>query len=166
MSSSLLALALSLLASGVARPPGTLLVLNKADATASLVDIVNGKVVATLPTGRAPHEVAVSPDARTAVATNYGPQEEPGGSLTVIDIPRARVLRTIDVGAGTRPHGIAFIDRQRTLVTAEGVRALLAVNVEGAPSKPQSRRARNSRTWWRSRPTVAGLSWPTSARAR
>ena len=108
---------------------GTLVVLNKSEATASLIDLASGNVVATLPTGRGPHEAAVSPDGRTAVATNYGTREEPGSSLTVIDVAGARVVRTIDLGPGRRPHGVRFVDGERVLVTAEGSKALLVVNV-------------------------------------
>jgi YVTN family beta-propeller protein len=113
-------------------PPGTagtLVVLNKSEATASLVDLASGTPLATLPTGRGPHEAAVSPDGRTAVATNYGTREEPGRSLTVIDVPTARVVRTIDLGPGRRPHGVLFLDAARALVTAEGSKALLVVDV-------------------------------------
>ena len=131
MSTALIVLALSLLAGEPARPPGTLIVLNKADSTASLIDLATGRVFATLPTGKGPHEVAVAPDGRTAVATNYGTREDPGGTLTVIDVSTARVLRTIDIGAGRRPHGIVFLDRHRALVTAEGAGALLVVDVAG-----------------------------------
>ena len=36
----------------------TLVVANKAEATVSLIDLEQGEVVATLPTGEGPHEVA------------------------------------------------------------------------------------------------------------
>lgn len=109
---------------------GTLVVLNKAEATASLVDLATGAVVATLPTGNAPHEAAVSPDGRLALASNYGTGEAPGSSLTVIDVPGASVVKTIDLGAGRRPHGVRFLDARRALVTAEGSKTLLLVDVE------------------------------------
>jgi YVTN family beta-propeller protein len=125
-----LAVALALaLCTPTAAGSATLVVLNKAEATASLVDLASGAVVATLRTGEGPHEVAVSPDGRTAVATNYGTRDRPGGSLTVLDVAGARVVRTIDVGAGRRPHGVVFVDATRVLVTAEGAKALLVVDV-------------------------------------
>jgi YVTN family beta-propeller protein len=77
---------------------GTLVVLNKSEASASLIDDATGKVIALVPTGNAPHEVAVSPDGRLAVGTNYGTREAPGSSLTVIDISSARAVKTIDLG--------------------------------------------------------------------
>jgi YVTN family beta-propeller protein len=109
---------------------GTLVVLNKGEATASLVDLGAGSVAATLPTGEGPHEAAASPDGRTVVVSNYGTRAAAGGTLTVLDVAGARVLRTIDVGAGRRPHGLAFLDARRVLVTAEAAKALLVVDVE------------------------------------
>jgi len=109
---------------------GTLVVLNKAEATASLVDLASGSVVATVPTGKAPHEVAASADGRLALATNYGTNDEPGSSLTLIDVPRARVVRTIGLGSHRRPHGVRWLDARRALVTAEDSRALLVVDAE------------------------------------
>lgn len=109
---------------------GTLVVLNKAEATASLIDIDSGKVVATVPTGKGPHEVDVSPDGALAVATNYGTGSEEGSSLTVIEIPSARSVKTIDLGEFRRPHGIDWLEDGRTVVvTAEGNKALLTVDV-------------------------------------
>ena len=46
---------------------GTLVVLNKAEASASLLDVATGHEIARLPTGDGPHEAAISPDGRTAV---------------------------------------------------------------------------------------------------
>ena len=111
------------------RAQAALIVLNKSDARASLVDITSGKVVATLPTGDGPHEVAVSPDGLTAVVGNYGAQT-PGSSLTVLDLRRRAVVRTIDLGQYRRPHGIVWLgDGRRVLVTVEQNRAVLEVDV-------------------------------------
>lgn len=106
----------------------TLLVANKSEATVSLIDLPGGEVVATLPTGTGPHEIAVSPDGATAVVADYGGRE-PGSTLTVLDVPRARVLRTIDLGEHRRPHGIVFVDGSRVAVTVEAAKALVVVDV-------------------------------------
>jgi YVTN family beta-propeller protein len=121
-------MALLAVAAGLPASAGTLVVLNKSDATASLIDLATGKVAATLPTGPAPHEVAVSPSGRYALATNYGTREAPGSTLTLIDLPAARVVRTIDLGAYRRPHGVRWADGQNAVVTAEGSQALLVVD--------------------------------------
>jgi YVTN family beta-propeller protein len=109
---------------------GTLVVLNKSEATASLLDLAKGAVVATLPTGEGPHEAAASPDGRLVLAANYGTPPAPGRSLTLIDVKEARVVRTIDLGAGARPHGLRWLDGHRVLVTAQGQGALLVVDAE------------------------------------
>lgn len=109
-------------------PSGTLVVLNKAEASASLIDLATGRVVATVPTGAGPHEAAVSPDGSLAVAANYGDQTA-GSSLTVIDVGGGRALRTIRLDPHRRPHGIAWLpDGRRLAVTSEKSRALLIVD--------------------------------------
>lgn len=111
----------------------TLVVANKAEATASLIDLESGEVVATLPTDNGPHEVAVSPDGRIALVANYGHRGSSGQSLTVIDIPAAEVIKTIDLGVYERPHGVEWLDNRRAAVTVEANRALVVVDVdEGA----------------------------------
>lgn len=108
----------------------TLLVGNKAEATVSLIDLGSGKVVATLPTGKGPHEIAVSPSGKTALVANYGAAGEPGSSLTILDVPAAKVVKTIDLGEYRRPHGVVFLDEKRVLVTSEASKSLLEVDVE------------------------------------
>jgi YVTN family beta-propeller protein len=107
----------------------TLLVANKSEATVSLLDLDSGKVVATLPTGKGPHEVAVSSDGATAVVADYG-ADQPGSTLTVVDVPGAKVVKTVSLGDHKRPHGILFLPGdERLLVTAEASQALLVVNL-------------------------------------
>jgi YVTN family beta-propeller protein len=120
-------------AAGAAAPSveGTLVVLNKAEATASLIDLASRRVVATLDTGAGPHEAAVSPDGRTVVVANYGTREAPGSSLTVLDVPAARIEKTIDLGQHRRPHGVSWLsDGRRAVVTVEDSKALLVVDMK------------------------------------
>jgi YVTN family beta-propeller protein len=114
----------------VARGEGTLIVLNKSDDSATLLDAMTGDRLIELPTGHAPHEVAVSPDGRTAVVSNYGDQVEPGHTLTVIDVPDCKVAATIDLGEHTRPHGLQFRrDGEQLVVTTEGSGSIVLVDV-------------------------------------
>jgi YVTN family beta-propeller protein len=108
----------------------TLVVANKSDATVSLVDLGSGKVVATLPVGQGPHEVAVSRDGRLALVANYGTASAPGSTLTLIDVPAAKVVKTIDLGEYRKPHGLTWIGNGRALVTSEASKALLDVDVD------------------------------------
>jgi YVTN family beta-propeller protein len=108
---------------------GTLIVLNKAASTAWLIPLNDPDKPVSIETGDGPHEVAVSPDGKTAVIGNYGSQT-PGNTLTVVDVPSARVSRTIDLGRFQRPHGLSFLpDGQHLLVTAEAQQALLTVDL-------------------------------------
>ena len=84
---------------------GTLVVVNKRANTASIIDVASGETISTLPTGRGPHEVAITSDGRTAVVTDYAG----GNSLTVIDITRPAVVHTVDLSQYPRPHGIAVL---------------------------------------------------------
>lgn len=109
---------------------GTLIVVNKGAASASIVDVSTGQVLKTLPTGEGPHEVVISADGSTAVVTDYGARNG-GNTLTVIDVPGLAVARTIDLGEHRRPHGIAFMPGDEVVaVTTEQSRHVVLVNVE------------------------------------
>ncbi len=123
------ALALPLLAP--AAPAATLLVANKSDDTVDLIDLdagKSGRSRATLPTGNAPHEIAVSPSGRFAAVSNYGGRQKPGSSLTVIEVQSAQVIRTVELGEHTRPHGLAWFGDRELAVTTEGSGHLLVVD--------------------------------------
>ncbi len=105
---------------------GTLIVLNKSDASASIISLKTNQTIATIPTGNGPHEAAVTPDGKTAVVTNYGNREAPGSTLTVIDLSQLKVSKTIDLGDYHRPHGVTFLPAgKELLVTAEAEKPCL-----------------------------------------
>jgi DNA-binding beta-propeller fold protein YncE len=116
---------------------GTIVVTNKSPATATIIDVGSGRTLGTLPTGQGPHEIAITRDGRTAVVTDYGAQGPGGNTLTVIDVPGRRVVRTIDLGQYRRPHGISFLPGDSlVVVTSEASRNVVIVNVaEGAIRK-------------------------------
>jgi YVTN family beta-propeller protein len=128
--------ALALAALGLAttahaqRPSGDVLVVaNKQDATASIIEVSSGRTLALLPTGQGPHEAAVSHDGRWAVVTDYGAQT-PGSSLTIIDLDSLKVARRIDLAPHRRPHGVAFFPGDTMLaVTSEASQAVLMVDL-------------------------------------
>ena len=121
---------LMLLTSAAVSFADTLLVANKSDNTVDLIDLASGKSVATLPTGHAPHEIGISADGNRAVVSNYGDRDEPGSTLTVIDVGKASVLRTVDLGPHTRPHGVVFINDDQVAVTTEGSAHMLVVDIQ------------------------------------
>jgi len=109
---------------------GTLIVTNKGPSTATIIDVASGRALATLPTGQGPHEVVVSRDGNIAVVTDYGSRSG-GSTLTVIDVPGLKVVRTINLGEYHRPHGIAFLPGDSLVaVTSEMSRNVVIVAVE------------------------------------
>ena len=97
----------------------------------AIVDPSTGWMKDLVPTGIAPHEVAVAQDGSIAVSADYG-EKMPGNTLTVYDFRQRRVIDTIDLAPYTRPHGIAFLDNRSTLlVTCETSQAVLEVSVPG-----------------------------------
>jgi YVTN family beta-propeller protein len=87
-----------------------LLVANQHDRSLSLIDPGAGKQVATVPVdGVTGHEVAASPDGKTAYVPIYGDSGvgrpgTDGSKISVIDLASRKVVHTIDFGHGVRPH--------------------------------------------------------------
>lgn len=123
---------------------GTLVVTNKTPSTATIIDIATGRALATLPTGKGPHEIALAGDGRVAVVTDYG--LPPRNTLTVLDVPGKRVIRTIDLGTYRAPHGIVFLPGDSLVaVTSEATGNVLIVHVgEGAIRRVVPTRAEGS----------------------
>ena len=90
-------------------PSPALLVLNKEDATLSIIDPATLKTITQIPVGEGPHEIAASDDGKFAFVANYGART-PGRTISVIDLTAQKELRRVDLGALRRPHGIAFVD--------------------------------------------------------
>jgi DNA-binding beta-propeller fold protein YncE len=93
-----------------------LLVVNQGDRDLSLIDPAAGTQVATVPVeGVTGHEVAASPDGKTAYVPIYGnsgvgkPGTD-GREIAVIDVASRKVVHKIDFGHGVRPH-CAIYDR-------------------------------------------------------
>jgi YVTN family beta-propeller protein len=90
-------------------PSPALLVLNKPESILAIVDPVSLKVVAKIPTGPIPHEIAVSTDGKLAFVTNYGAHQD-GTTLSVIDLVAQKELHRVDLGNLHGPHGIVYYD--------------------------------------------------------
>jgi|APFre7841882724_1041349.scaffolds.fasta_scaffold28999_2 DNA-binding beta-propeller fold protein YncE len=106
----------------------TLLVVRKSADAVDFVDPGSGLRLASVAVGHAPHEVSVSPDGKRAAVTNYGTREQPGSTLSIVDLEQPRELRRIDLTPHTRPHGVAWFAADRVAVTTEGSQHLLVVD--------------------------------------
>jgi YVTN family beta-propeller protein len=85
-----------------------LLVLNKNEASLTILDPADLRVLGKVPVGDSPHEVVASADGKTAFVANYGAQT-PGSTLSVIDLETKKELRRVDLSPLMRPHGIQEI---------------------------------------------------------
>jgi YVTN family beta-propeller protein len=85
-----------------------LLVLNKAEASLTILDPTDLKVLGKVTVGDSPHEVIASADGKMAFVANYGAQT-PGSSLSVIDLIAKKELRRVDLSPLMRPHGLQEI---------------------------------------------------------
>lgn len=99
-------------------PPNALLVLEKEQNTLVIVDPASLTIVARVPVGANPHEVAVSDDGKTAYVTNYS-----GNTIAVVDLVAQKPLPPIDLGALRLPHGLDFIGG-KLYFTAEGAKVV------------------------------------------
>ncbi len=108
---------------------GFVLVANQQSANASLIDLRTDSMQ-LIDVGEGPHEAQISPSGRVGVVTVYGTQT-PGNQLAVIDIASRRLVRTISLGAYTRPHGVVFMpgDESRVVVTSEATQLIVLVNI-------------------------------------
>jgi YVTN family beta-propeller protein len=127
--------------SALALPAGaaTLVVLNKSEHTASLIDPETGKTITKLPVGRGPHELIVSPDGRTAYVSNFGRYgicpagdtmcQTAGNTITVLDLAGRKVKGTYDYGTNTGQHGsLVSRDGKYVWVTSETPQSLLEID--------------------------------------
>lgn len=105
----------------------TLLVGNKGEDTLSLIALGSGEELARLPTGKMPHEIAISPDGKQAAVVAYG-----GTSIDVFDLAGRAKLKTIDISPNQRPHGLIWLSDGRLVATAEGSESVAVVAPDGS----------------------------------
>jgi len=90
-----------------------LLVLLRNASALAFVDPASGAVLGRVAVVADPHEVAVTPDGRTAFVAS------PREGISVIDVPAMKELRRVDTGAFSAPHDVLFAGG-KLYFTAEG----------------------------------------------
>ncbi len=104
----------------------TLLIGNKGEDSLSLIALASGEELARLPTGKMPHEIAVSPDGKQAAVVAYG-----GTTIDVFDIAARKKVKTIDLSPNQRPHGLLWLADGRLVATTEGSQSVAVVAPDG-----------------------------------
>jgi YVTN family beta-propeller protein len=107
---------------------GRLFVANEDSATATVLDLKTGRIVARVPVGKEPEGVRVSPDGRWVLVTN-----ESDNSISIIDAKTLKVVKSVTVGK--RPRDIAFTpDGKTAYVSGEFDSSLYRIHLpDGAP---------------------------------
>lgn len=107
--------AVSPVASPIALPPEVVVTANRDDQTLSIVDPVAARVLASVNATRPVHGVTISPDQRTAFATDPSADSR---TVVLADLPSARLVG--DISVGSRPDGIAAASTSGDVVVANG----------------------------------------------
>jgi DNA-binding beta-propeller fold protein YncE len=98
-------------ASGAARAPRPIFVLNSLDATISMIDAVSYTEIRRIPTGKEPHHLYLTPDEKSLIVANAA-----GNSLTFIDPVTGAVQRVLrDI---LDPYHLRFSPDMKWFVTA------------------------------------------------
>jgi YVTN family beta-propeller protein len=127
---------LSLLLATVLSVPsakGSLIICNQQDHNVYIANLSDGKVVHKIKTGFGPHEAAVSPSGKLVAISNYGTApnaEGPGNSLTIIELPGGKVVKTVSTGEYLRPHGLVWRNENEVFATSEVKQALILVDIK------------------------------------
>ena len=118
--------------SGAVALDGTLLVANRTGGSISFIDLTTSVEIARVPIGPViPHEIAVSPDGRLALTSEYGPESDHGRHIVLIDVASASVTARIDLGPDSRPHTPLFLpDGRHAVATMQESDQLALVDLE------------------------------------
>jgi YVTN family beta-propeller protein len=116
-------------------PTGThgLIVIDKIGRHVRFLDPSNFQEISNLEVGVAPHDVAISPDHKTAYVPVYGDgvygrNPNPGHTIAIIDLETRKLAGTIDVSPYQAPHGIQIDDAGTIYVTCDLSRKLLVID--------------------------------------
>jgi YVTN family beta-propeller protein len=114
----------------------TLLLVSQKGASSVAFYTPEGKLLASVPVGTHPHELALSPDGRYAYTTDNGTMQiehagEGGNTVSVIDLHQRKRTAVISLGKYYRPHGIDINPvTGHLLVSTENPDQLLVVDLE------------------------------------
>ena len=99
----------------------------------TIIDLATGRQRSVKSGIDGPHELAVSPDGRYAVAADFGDNlgdyNFGGTELGVYEVPSGRLLRRIDLGQYRGPHDVMFTGATRVAVTTQTSRHVVEIDI-------------------------------------
>jgi DNA-binding beta-propeller fold protein YncE len=107
----------------VSSSAGLLLIVSMDEARVDIIDEATSRTLATLGTGKNPHEVRVAPDGRTAYVVA-------GQTITAIDLPSRTLKRTFDLGAYAAHDVRISRDGRRFWAACARAQTILEVDTE------------------------------------
>ena len=107
--------------------------VDKVGRQVRFLDPATRKEISSLPVGVAPHDVAISPDRKTAYVPIYGDgiygrNANPGHEIAVIDLETRKQTGTIDISPYQAPHGIQVDASGLLYLSCDLSRKLVVVN--------------------------------------
>jgi YVTN family beta-propeller protein len=116
-------------------PTGTggLIMIDKRGGLVRFFDPTTLKEVGTLQLEAPPHELAISPDHKTAYVPLYGDgvygaNPHPGHTIVAIDLTARKVIGTIDVSPYQAPHGLQVDNNGTLYATCDLSRKILIID--------------------------------------
>jgi len=116
-------------------PTGThgLIVIDKIGRHVRFLDPSTFQEISNLDVGVAPHDVAISPDHKTAYIPVYGDgvygkNPHPGHTIAIIDLASRQVAGAIDVSPYQAPHGVQIDAAGKLYVTCDLSRKPLVID--------------------------------------
>jgi YVTN family beta-propeller protein len=91
----------------------------------SFVDLSSGRELGRAPTGKMPHEIAISPDGRQAAVVAYGEK-----SIDIFDVATRARVRRIDLSPNLGPHGLVWLNDGRLIATTERSQSLTILDTK------------------------------------
>jgi YVTN family beta-propeller protein len=110
-----------------------LIVIDKIGRHIRFLDPSSLKELSNFEADVAPHDVAISPDHKTAYVPIYGDgvyghNPHPGHSIAIVDLASRKQTGSIDVSPYQAPHGIQIDDKGTIYVTCDLSRKLLVID--------------------------------------
>ena len=111
-----------------------LILVDKRGKYVRFVDPKTQKELSGFPTGQgAPHDLAISPDLKTAYIPIYGDgiynrNPNPGQSILIVDLASQKVTGTIDISPHQAPHGIQIDTGGKLYVVCDISKNLLVID--------------------------------------
>src|SRR5579863_5615725 len=119
----------------VNNPTGSqgLILIDKLGRHIRFFDPASLKELSNFEVGVAPHDIAISPDHKTAYVPIYGDgvygrNPNPGNTIAIVDLVGKKVAGSIDVSPYIAPHGIQIDAAGKIYVTCDLSRKLLVID--------------------------------------